>query len=49
MLVESKKSKRLYAMKILRKEIIAKGGQKEHTMNEKLILSTLQHPFMVRL
>merc|ERR1719354_721029 len=38
---------KFYAMKVLRKEEIIKLRQVEHTINEKLILEQLDHPFLV--
>jgi serum/glucocorticoid-regulated kinase 2 len=38
MLVEKKDSKKLYAMKIIKKELVVAKKQVEHTLNEKLIL-----------
>ncbi|CAD8052998.1 unnamed protein product [Paramecium sonneborni] len=49
MLVQHKTNKKYYAMKILRKDIIQQRGQQIHTMNERLILEAVQHPFIVQL
>lgn len=40
---------RLYALKILKKKYIEKKKQENHVMTERHILSTLDHPFLVRL
>lgn len=47
MLVTYKPTKQLYAMKILRKETIEKRNQKIHTQNERSILESVKHPFIV--
>ncbi|CAD8060970.1 unnamed protein product [Paramecium sonneborni] len=49
MLVQHKMTKKNYAMKILRKDIIQEKGQQVHTMNERQILEVAQHPFIVQL
>lgn len=49
MLVEKKDSKKLYAMKILKKELVVAKKQVEHTLNERLILQRINHPFIVKL
>ncbi|CAD8139416.1 unnamed protein product [Paramecium octaurelia] len=49
MLVQHKMTKRYYAMKILRKDVIQQKGQQVHTMNERQILEVAQHPFIVQL
>ncbi len=38
-----------YAMKILRKDAVAKRNQKFHTKAERQILETLNSPFIVKL
>jgi serine/threonine protein kinase len=48
-LCREKKSKVLYAMKILRKEVIVSRGEVEHTMAEKRVLQTSAHPFIIGL
>jgi serine/threonine protein kinase len=49
MLVEYKRDRRFYAMKILRKDMVEKRNQKLHTKNERSILEAVRHPFVVRL
>ncbi len=46
-LVRLKASGRYYAMKVLRKGEVVKMKQVEHTINEKNILESLNHPFLV--
>ncbi|KIJ15548.1 hypothetical protein PAXINDRAFT_169011 [Paxillus involutus ATCC 200175] len=48
-LVRSKHNLRFYAIKVLSKDKIVKTKQVEHTNNEKAILQTIQHPFIVNL
>ncbi len=38
-----------YAMKVLRKEVLLKRNQIEHTKSERAILQTVSHPFIVAL
>lgn len=49
MLVQDKKTKMLYAMKMLRKDHIVKRNQVEHTKAERVVLEKAQHPFIVNL
>jgi len=49
LLVEKKDSKKVYAMKILKKGVIAARGEIEHTRTEKSVLSKLDHPFLAKL
>lgn len=52
MLVRKKNSKdegKVYAMKVLRKDVIAAKGQIEHTKSERDILFEVRHPYIVRL
>lgn len=44
-----KDNKKLYAMKILRKQHIIESKQMEHTKAEKSILTHINHPFLVSL
>ena len=46
-LVKYKPTGKFYAMKVLRKSDIIKLRQVEHTLNEKMILEQLKHPFLV--
>ena len=48
-LVRLEKSKKLYAMKILKKELVIKRKQVNHTMTERSLLEKLNHPFIVKL
>ncbi len=48
-LVRLEKNKKLYAMKILKKEIVIKRKQVNHTMTERSLLEKLNHPFIVKL
>jgi serum/glucocorticoid-regulated kinase 2 len=52
MLVRKKNSNdegKVYAMKVLKKDVIAQKGQIEHTKSERDILFEVRHPFIVRL
>jgi serum/glucocorticoid-regulated kinase 2 len=49
LLVRSKQDKQVYAMKVLKKKYIQEKNQEKNIMNEKEILSSLSHPFLVRL
>eukprot|EP00599_Poterioochromonas_sp_BG-1_P016223 CAMPEP_0173156406 /NCGR_PEP_ID=MMETSP1105-20130129/14788_1 /TAXON_ID=2985 /ORGANISM="Ochromonas sp., Strain BG-1" /LENGTH=715 /DNA_ID=CAMNT_0014073229 /DNA_START=61 /DNA_END=2208 /DNA_ORIENTATION=- len=52
MLVRKKNSSdegKVYAMKVLRKDVIAAKGQIEHTKSERDILFEVRHPYIVRL
>jgi len=48
-LVRRKDTKKLYAMKVLNKKDMLKKKQIAHTNTEKMVLSTMDHPFIVRL
>jgi len=48
-LVKFKKDERLYAMKILKKDIIRKTNQITHTKTEREILARVYHEFIVKL
>jgi len=48
-LVEYSKNKELYAMKSLKKDVLLNQEQVENTLQEKIILSTMKHPFLVSL
>ncbi len=48
-LVRLEKTKKLYAMKILKKELVIKRKQVNHTMTERSLLEKLNHPFIVKL
>jgi len=39
----------VYAMKTLRKDVLLRRGQLEHTRSERLILQAVNHPFIVSL
>eukprot|EP01138_Halocafeteria_seosinensis_P008075 gb/GECG01008251.1/.p1 GENE.gb/GECG01008251.1/~~gb/GECG01008251.1/.p1 ORF type:complete len:469 (+),score=79.09 gb/GECG01008251.1/:1-1407(+) len=47
--VQKKDSKRIYAMKVLKKDFILKRKQYDHTLSERRILETIRHPFIVSL
>jgi len=47
--VRSKQDKQVYAMKVLKKKYIVEKNQEKNIMNEKSILSDLNHPFLVKL
>ncbi len=36
----------VYAMKTLRKDVLLRRGQLEHTRSERLILQSVNHPFI---
>ena len=40
---------RIFAMKVLKKSVIAAKGQTEHTRSERSILCEIRHPYIVRL
>jgi serine/threonine protein kinase len=48
-LVEHTTKKELYAMKSLKKDVLLSQEQVENTLQEKIILSTMKHPFLVSL
>jgi len=48
-LCREKKNQKLYAMKILRKEVIVSRNEVEHTMAEKRVLESTAHPFIISL
>ena len=48
-LAQKKDNKKIYAIKILKKREILETGQLEHTLAEKMILSHVNHPFLVGL
>ncbi len=47
--MRSKQDKQVYAMKVLKKKYIVEKNQEKNIMNEKSILSDLNHPFLVKL
>uniref|UniRef100_A0A6B2L8V6 Protein kinase domain-containing protein n=1 Tax=Arcella intermedia TaxID=1963864 RepID=A0A6B2L8V6_9EUKA len=49
LLVEKKDTKQVYAMKVLKKGVIAARGEIEHTRTERSVLSKLDHPFLAKL
>mmetsp|Transcript_6130 Transcript_6130/g.12831 ORF Transcript_6130/g.12831 Transcript_6130/m.12831 type:complete len:400 (+) Transcript_6130:52-1251(+) len=49
LLVQKKDSDVLYAMKILKKALVTRRNQEEHTWSERLILQYNSHPFLVGL
>lgn len=48
-MVKKKDDDRVYAMKILKKEMVLKRKQYEHTLSERRILENIDHPFIVSL
>jgi len=48
-LCREKATNQLYAMKILKKEVIIKKDEVEHTMTEKRVLQRTDHPFLLTL
>ncbi|KAI9025790.1 camp-dependent protein kinase 6 [Phycomyces nitens] len=48
-LVQSKFNERFYALKVLKKSEIVRLKQVEHTRNERAVLLTISHPFIVNL
>jgi len=48
-LAQKKNADKMYAIKILKKDQIIKLGQLEHTKAEQLVLSHVNHPFLVNL
>jgi serum/glucocorticoid-regulated kinase 2 len=49
LLVRQLKDNQLYALKVLKKKYIQEKNQEKNIMNEKEILASLSHPFLVRL
>jgi len=49
LLVRKKDTKRVYAMKVLKKATIAARGEIEHTRTEKSVLAKVDHPFLAKL
>lgn len=49
MQVQKKDTGKIYAMKILNKEQLKMRDQIEHTITERRLLATMEHPFLVRL
>ncbi|ODM97918.1 RAC serine/threonine-protein kinase [Orchesella cincta] len=48
-LCREKTSRKLYAVKILRKEVIIKKEEVDHTLTENRVLQTTNHPFLISL
>jgi RAC serine/threonine-protein kinase len=48
-LCREKASRQLYAIKILRKEVIIKKDEVDHTLTENRVLQTTNHPFLISL
>jgi len=48
-LCREKSSNHLYAIKILKKEVIIKKDEVEHTMTENRVLQSTRHPFLISL
>lgn len=49
LLVQHKQNQKYYAMKILKKDEIRKKKQVSHTMTERRILESINHPFIVKM
>lgn len=48
-LVKHKKSEEIYAMKILKKKLIAEKKQEEHIKTERDVLANMDHPFLLKM
>ena len=48
-MVKKKDTKRVYAMKVLKKEKVIARNQLQHTLSERKILSDISNPFLVGL
>jgi len=48
-LCREKSTSHLYAIKILKKEVIIKKDEVQHTLTEKRVLQTAKHPFLISL
>ena len=48
-LIQKKIGNQYYAMKVMKKSEIVRLKQVEHTMNEKKILDSIEHPFLVNM
>ncbi|XP_017785215.1 PREDICTED: cAMP-dependent protein kinase catalytic subunit gamma-like [Nicrophorus vespilloides] len=46
-LVQHKLSKSYYALKVLKKKLLKRTKQIDHTLTEKRVMQTMRHPFMV--
>eukprot|EP01126_Amoeba_proteus_P049994 TRINITY_DN5870_c0_g1_i15.p1 TRINITY_DN5870_c0_g1~~TRINITY_DN5870_c0_g1_i15.p1 ORF type:complete len:410 (-),score=58.69 TRINITY_DN5870_c0_g1_i15:688-1917(-) len=49
LLVRKRDTRKVYAMKVLKKSTIAIRGEIEHTRTEKSVLSKIDHPFLAKL
>eukprot|EP01127_Copromyxa_protea_P007271 TRINITY_DN17198_c0_g1_i1.p1 TRINITY_DN17198_c0_g1~~TRINITY_DN17198_c0_g1_i1.p1 ORF type:complete len:479 (-),score=114.93 TRINITY_DN17198_c0_g1_i1:30-1466(-) len=49
LLVRKKDNRKVYAMKVLKKSMIAARGEVEHTRTEKSVLAKVDHPFLAKL
>jgi serine/threonine protein kinase len=49
LLVRKRDTRKVYAMKILKKAVIAARGEIEHTRTERSVLAKLDHPFLAKL
>lgn len=49
LLVRKRDTRKVYAMKVLKKSVIAARGEIEHTRTEKSVLSKIDHPFLAKL
>ena len=48
-LVQSKETKKIFALKVQSKRYIVKKGQKEHVLNEYRIVKEIEHPGILRI
>ena len=48
-MVRLRKTGDIFAMKVLKKDILIERGQVEHTKSERKILEQVNHPFIVSL
>jgi len=49
LLVKKRDTEKVYAMKVLKKRLIAQRGEVVHTRTEKSVLAKLDHPFLAKL
>lgn len=49
MMVKEKKTGKIFAMKLLRKDVILEKGEVEHTLTENRVLQSAKHPFLTEL
>ena len=49
LLVKKNGSEKIYAMKVLKKKVLVIKNQVEHVKTERLIMSMIDHPFIIKL